>query len=536
MMPSLNKNKWNRWPFFCLVACIRLWILFTAGDIQAQELPIRFEQLSFENGLSQNRVQSIFQDSRGYHISKKNEYLFKMEESEDNWNYANERGLSPYSYFGTREYHFKVKGANSRVAWNDTGVNGNIRIVPLFWKTPLCSVLLVIGSISLLYVIHRYRLRLLRIRTQILKYEVNKRTNDLYTVNAHLINEIAERKKIEERLRVANQNLEAIVHASPLAIISLDREAKIVMWSPAAERIFQWQEKESIHHTDITIPEKYKSEFKDLFDAVLNGEVCIGVETQRLRKDGMLIDVSMSIAPLYDNENCVRGAICTVEDISERKRITNQIQASLKEKESLLREIHHRVKNNLQVISSLLRLQSQYVDDSNVVSVLMKCQNRIKSMALVHEKLYQESNFSIINFSDYIKNLIHTLYHTNKADQNQIALDLENCTTVFLPMDIAIPCGLVVNELVSNALSHAFPESWRKKRKIIISLSSNNGSVEINVCDNGIGLPEAVNLTDNHTLGLKLVNILVEDQMQGQLKLKRENGKGTHFHISFNRN
>ena len=182
MIPSLNKNKWNGWLLSRFIVCVQFWVMFPAGNIHTQELPVRFEHKSFENGLCQNRVQSIFQDSRGYHIPQKNQYMYKVEGLEDDWNHANEWGSLTYAHKGPGAYHFRVKGANSHSAWDEMGISVNLRMTPPFWKTPLCSVLLVISSISLLYVIHRYQLRLLRIRTQTLESEINKRTMDLFTI------------------------------------------------------------------------------------------------------------------------------------------------------------------------------------------------------------------------------------------------------------------------------------------------------------------------------------------------------------------
>ncbi|MGR3304153.1 MAG: ammonium transporter [Candidatus Scalindua sp.] len=202
---------------------------------------------------------------------------------------------------------------------------------------------------------------------------------------------------------------------------------------------------------------------------------------------------------------------------------------SLKEKEMLLREIHHRVKNNLQVISSLISLQSRYRKDEQAIEMAKESQNRIKAMALIHEKLYRSKDFANVEFSDYIKDLVNDLFASYKVSSSRIALklDIEN---ISLGIDTAIPTGLIVNELVSNSLKYAFPEG--KDGEIRISLRSlNDGEKELIVSDNGVGLPESLDIKKAESLGLRMIINLTERSLHGHVNINKSNG--TEFQIIF---
>ncbi|MBD1862537.1 MULTISPECIES: histidine kinase dimerization/phosphoacceptor domain -containing protein [Trichocoleus] len=216
-------------------------------------------------------------------------------------------------------------------------------------------------------------------------------------------------------------------------------------------------------------------------------------------------------------------------ELAERKRAEEQLKLSLKEKEVLLKEIHHRVKNNLQVISSVLRLQSDYVKDDKILALFNDSQNRIRSMALIHEKLYQSSNLLKINFDEYIRDLTENLIRSYVAFASTVTLTT-NAIGVWLNIDTAIPCGLIINELVSNALKHAFSGS-NPDNEIQISITSgNDNQFTLIVRDNGIGFPEDIDFRNTESLGLELVCVFTE-QLDGAIALDRSNG--TAFVITF---
>lgn len=215
-------------------------------------------------------------------------------------------------------------------------------------------------------------------------------------------------------------------------------------------------------------------------------------------------------------------------ELLERQAAEARIQANLNEKELLLKEIHHRVKNNLQVISSIFSLQSRYVEDPNVILVLKESRNRIRSMALIHERLYQSSNLAQIDFSDYIKNLTHELFASYNISRRQIQTQL--CiSNIVLNLDTAIPCGLLINELISNALKHGFPN--RRTGQIQIEFTTIMGEdLSLMVKDNGIGLPPNFDIHATNSLGMRLIEALTR-QLEGQLEIVNE--AGACFHITF---
>jgi PAS domain S-box-containing protein len=204
----------------------------------------------------------------------------------------------------------------------------------------------------------------------------------------------------------------------------------------------------------------------------------------------------------------------------------NQIKDSLEEKEVLLREIHHRVKNNMQIISSLLSLQSAYLNNKQLQDILKESQNRVKSMALIHEKLYQSEGLAKINFSEYIRNLTYDLFSSYATDTN-IKLNLE-IPELSLDIDTAIPCGLIINEIVTNSLKYAFPDAI--EGNISINLKTEDEKIILSITDDGVGLSENFDLKKTKTLGLRLVKTLVR-QIDGSLELHRNNG--TEFDIKF---
>jgi two-component sensor histidine kinase len=210
------------------------------------------------------------------------------------------------------------------------------------------------------------------------------------------------------------------------------------------------------------------------------------------------------------------------QEILERKKGETQIRASLREKEVLLNEVHHRVKNNLQIVSSLLALQGARTDDERFADVMKDSQNRIRSMSMIHEQLYSSKNLSKIDFSHYVKNLIRTLLESYSHMRSMVALDLR-LDEVNLGVDTALPCGLIINELVSNCLKHAFPEN--RKGKVVVKLRRRQPNVyELSIADDGIGLPEEINYHQAESLGLKLVTNLAESQLGGRLGIKVAGG------------
>lgn len=337
--------------------------------------------------------------------------------------------------------------------------------------------------------------------------------------------EIDERKKAEQNIRM----LADVVESSEDAIITKSLEGSIISWNKGAEMIYGYSAEEVLgKNIFILSPPHLQDETKQLIDKIKNKEHIVHYETERVRKDGKKICVSLTLSPVYDSLGNLVGISTIARDITDRKNAENQITQSLKEKEVLLKEIHHRVKNNLQIISSLLDLQESYVkEDPMAVNVLKESQNRVKAMAGVYEKLYLSKDLTKINFNNYVQSILQGLFYSHLDRDGQISPEIE-IEDIMLNIDTAIPCGLIISELVSNSLKHAFPEG--KKGKIGVSLRKLENKYELKISDNGIGFPKNIDFRNTESLGLKLVNNLVK-QIDGEITLDRS--QGTEFIIIF---
>lgn len=231
-----------------------------------------------------------------------------------------------------------------------------------------------------------------------------------------------------------------------------------------------------------------------------------------------------------------------IAEMDERKQIENKLKISLEEKEILLREIHHRVKNNLQIISSLLNLQSIYIVNEEMLEIYKESQNRVKSMAMIHEKLYQSDDLAKIDFGDYVKSLILNLFSSYGVDESLIKLEI-NIKDILLDINTAVPCGLIINELVTNSIKHGFSNIYGSKQQlkgpvaisneknmINVNITKNNELFTMAIYDNGIGFPENLDFKNTDSLGMQLVISLI-DQLRGTVELERKNG--TCFEIIF---
>ena len=237
------------------------------------------------------------------------------------------------------------------------------------------------------------------------------------------------------------------------------------------------------------------------------------------------------ITPLMDWNDQLISNVIVMRDISERVHAEEKIKNTLKEKEILLREVHHRVNNNLQIVSSLLSLQARNLQDTQVLGQLQNSQNRIRSMALIHQKLHQSDRITRINFSEYAIQLVKDLIHLYSQNNHDIRLKTQD-REIVLGLDMAVPCGLIINELVSNSLKHAFPDD--RSGEIYIDLfKDNERGLVMTVSDNGIGLTEDLDIHKTKTLGLQLVISLVE-QLEGTIEIDRSDG--TKFEIVFTGN
>jgi two-component sensor histidine kinase len=246
-----------------------------------------------------------------------------------------------------------------------------------------------------------------------------------------------------------------------------------------------------------------------------------------IRGDGERRFVIVRFRIMFDEKGQKIGTCGVNQDITEQKNAEDALAKSLDEKEMLLKEIHHRVKNNLMTISSLLNIQSSHIKDKATRGIFKESQNRAKSMALIHERLYHSTDLKNIDFGDYIINLTTDLYHTMVLDPDRIKLDID-VEDVKIDINNMVPLGLIVNELVTNSMKHAFPN--HKSGYIKIQLYHENEKITLVVSDNGIGLPEDVDYKKTNTLGLQLIKSLTE-QINGEIRLDQSHG--TAFTVIF---
>jgi PAS domain S-box-containing protein len=353
-------------------------------------------------------------------------------------------------------------------------------------------------------------------------------TNEEYRLQSHKL------MSLNKALSESEERFRALINNSTDLIRILDKNGLIVFDSPSSARILGYPEgyfigKSSLDFIHPEDREIVENDLKEVFEDKNQG---IPTEFRIRKADGNYIPVE-SIAQNLTNVPGIQGVVATTHPIEERKKMEENLISSLEEKKILLKEIHHRVKNNMQIISSLLNLQKKYVDDAEAVNVLKESQNRVKSMSMIHENLYKSKNFTKVNISDYIRKLVLDLFYSYAIEENHIKHVIE-VEDVMLNIETAVPCGLIISELVSNSLKYAFPTDLgivdRKKGELRVLLKPINDNYELIVRDTGVGLPKDLDFKNTNSLGLQLVNNLV-DQIDGKIEI--DNNDGTEFKITF---
>jgi PAS domain S-box-containing protein len=344
------------------------------------------------------------------------------------------------------------------------------------------------------------------------------------------LNDITERKTAEEELRKSQQRLKFHIQNTPLGVIEWDTDFNVVDWNESAEKIFGYTRSEVLgkNAAGIIVPENIKEQVNEVWQELLSQAGGARSTNINITKSGNEILCEWYNTPLIDNNGRVIGVASLIEDVTKRKISEERIKKSLKEKELLLQEIHHRVKNNLQIIISLLKLQSRYIYDKRDLEIFNKSRARVETMSLIHEKLYKSVDLANINMTNYLRDLTGHLFKAYGVNPADFKLTV-NSEEVNVGIDTAIPCGLIINELVSNALKHAF--RINQKGEIEINICIKEGSIILIISDNGVGLPKDFDIEKTDSLGLQLVSTLIK-QLDGEIAIN-SSSKGTAFTITF---
>ena len=358
-----------------------------------------------------------------------------------------------------------------------------------------------------------------------------------------------ERRRLEEENHLYQENLEQLVEersaalskktafldsilrsSMDLAIVATDTDFRITYYNPTAERQHGYTAEEVIGKTLMEIYTKENMELERFEKAVetvkKEGEYCYEIVQEK--EDGTHY-LDSRVSGIYDENKKLVGFLSSSRDITEKRRTVEQIKASLKEKETLLKEIHHRVKNNLQVISSILNLQAGHIEDREFKGLFKESQDRIRCMALVHAQLYQSNDLSNISLSEYIKSLIANIIESYAYRPSLLNLKID-AEEIQLDIDTAIVLGLILNELCTNVLKYAFPEGRQGELKIDFKSSDNNYLLVVS--DNGVGLPDDFEIDKANSMGFLLIESMVK-QLDGTLEI--DQSSGTSFRIIFPR-
>jgi PAS domain S-box-containing protein len=367
-----------------------------------------------------------------------------------------------------------------------------------------------------------------------------------------------ERKKAEEKLQKSEERYRIVTEQTGKLIYEYDIEENRIYWAGAIEKVTGYTQEELLDTgIKLWINNVHPDDWKKVWDQKIRdyGRNKKNTENKRnfnleyhfRRKDGTYINIEDHGVCLQRGKYLTNKVFGIMKDITERKKAENSLK---KIEEARKKEIHHRIKNNLQVISSLLDLQAEKFagndsyDTSKVLAAFKDSQNRVISMALIHEELYGSRDVSTLNFAEYLQKLTEDLFRCYSLEATGTHMVLEIEENIFFDMDTAVPLGMMVNELVSNSLKHAFPDGRPGDIRIMLSreksgeyendrIMDSNEENKINgyiltVSDNGVGIPENINIEDSDTLGVQLVTILV-DQLDGELELNRN--PGTEFII-----
>jgi PAS domain S-box-containing protein len=345
------------------------------------------------------------------------------------------------------------------------------------------------------------------------------------------VKEHTKRKKAEEALRSSHRQLMEAQKIGHIGSWEWDIQAKELSCSDEFYHIMSLEPTEfGMSYKammDIIHPDDRRN-VQEILRGTLNGQKSFSNDYRLLRPDGNVRILSSKGEVITDSNGKPLRIVGTEQDITDQRIAEEKIKSSLKEKEMLLQEIHHRVKNNLQVISSLLRLQSRYIKDQDAIDIFKETQNRVRSIAILHEKLYQSDDLAKIQFNEYVKILAEDLLYFYELDDSNIKMNIY-IEDVALNIETAIPCGLIIDEMVANSLKYAFPNKRSGKINIELHTDENNKFC-LTVSDNGVGISDDIDTEKADTFGMQLIKYLTK-QLKGTIELDRSHG--TKYKLQF---
>jgi len=358
------------------------------------------------------------------------------------------------------------------------------------------------------------------------------RANPVFDEQDALVGYIGTDTDIDEEKRAAakrSRTLAAIVESSVEGIVSFDLDGRITSFNPGAERLYGWREAEVLGRSiyEVMLPAASQETARAFLGRLHTQPRTEPFESQHRRRDGSEFPAMVSLAAVYDEREQPTGASVICRDVTRAKADEARVRSSLDEKEVLLMEVHHRVKNNMQIVCSLLSLQSHQARDPDTVDILTDMEARVRAIGLAHEKLYQAPDISRIDLAAHVRDIVQGLVHAfsmSRIGRPKVHFDLAE---TWVGVDTAIPVGLIVNELVTNALKYAFV--GRTSGVLSLVLRADGERLYLDVGDDGIGMPPPAERRKG-SLGLRLVTTLVR-QLGGVLR--QSEGGGTHFALTF---
>lgn len=350
------------------------------------------------------------------------------------------------------------------------------------------------------------------------------------TVRIVAVRDVTERVKAQRALKESEELFRTIFEQSASGMVQIDLNGKVLKVNQEACDMLGYTEKELLNqdYLSLTHPDDIEKEKQRVDELYKQKSKKLNFDMRFIHKNGNVIWAIVSASLIVNIDGEPVSAIVSINNITERIMAEKQLEKNLREKEILIREVHHRVKNNMQVISAILSLQADEIGDERLSSILDECQRRVHSMSKVHEMMYRTRDLEHLDMAEYAHELIQSLKNMYPLQDRGISI-IEDCKDVYMNLNQAIPSGIIMNEFISNAMKHAFPKS--RKGKIEVKLEKKNSNIHMTVSNDGVPLPKSFNIEEPTSLGLEIVNLLTK-QLNGDIEVKSDEG-GTYFRVIF---